>query len=291
MLSYQHIYHAGNFADVQKHAVLVKLLQVLAVKPQKFCVMDTHAGRGLYNLAGAESQKLGEFTSGILPFWETRATASPMSEYLKIVEAFNEGDTLRIYPGSAKIAHHLLRATDSLILIERHPGEYAALKDSFKNNKGVIIEQKDGFQCLVDQVPFPDRRGLILVDPSYEIKTEYAELPKQLHRACKKWPQGQFIVWYPILAPGMHRQMLTILRNTGIKDMLVSEINLETPFKESFGMTGSGIIIINPPFGFETDLNTLTQWIARRLPVAATGKVFWLDNQQINPDTGALECL
>lgn len=288
MLSYQHIYHAGNFADVQKHAVLAGLLQVLAQKPQKFTVMDTHAGRGLYDLSSPEAQKIGEFNSGILPFWAARAEKSPISAYLKIVAEFNEGDELRIYPGSAKIAQKLMRPTDSLHLIEKHPGELLELQNSFTGAPNVKIEQKDGFQCLTANVPFADRRGLVLVDPSYEIKSEYADLPKQLKQAYKKWPQGQFMIWYPMLGAGLHHQMLTTLRQTDIKDMLISEIRLEAPPPEGFGMYGSGVIIINPPFGFETTLNQMTQFIAAHLPMKATANVFWLNNQQINPETGML---
>src|ERR1700722_1296535 len=114
MLSYQHIYHAGNFADVQKHAILVRLLQVLALKPQKFAFMDTHAGRGLYDLGSAEAQKIGEFNSGISPFWSARTQKSPLADYLKLIAEFNEGDELKTYPGSAKIAHSLMRPTDRL---------------------------------------------------------------------------------------------------------------------------------------------------------------------------------
>ncbi len=247
--------------------------------------MDTHAGRGLYDLTSAEAQKIGEFHDGIMPFWKTlwqtsgtsMPDASPLSDYLKIVAAFNNNDTLKIYPGSAKIAHHLMRTTDSLILIERHPGEFSELQNCFSNARNITLEQKDGFQCLVNRVPFMERRGLVLIDPSYEIKTEYTELPKQLRQACMKWPQGQFMVWYPMLAAGLHRQMLANLHHTGIKDMLVSEIRLESSLKESFGLTGSGVIVINPPFGFEATLNEVTQFIARHLPVKAAGEVFWLD--------------
>jgi 23S rRNA (adenine2030-N6)-methyltransferase len=290
VLSYQHIYHAGNFADVQKHAVLARLLQVLAQKPQKFCVMDTHAGRGLYDLTSPEAQKISEFENGIMPFWTVRAgRKTPLSDYLTVVEDFNAGNELTRYPGSAKIAQHLMRKTDSLILIERHPGEFAELQNCFKDSKNVKIEQKDGFQCLIDKVPFAERRGLVLVDPSYEIKSEYTELPKHLRQAWKKWPQGQFMIWYPMLEAGLHRQMLAALRKSDIKDMLVSEIVLDTIPQESFGLYGSGLVIINPPFGFETALHELTQYIAQHLPVKAAGKVYWLDNQKIDPETGMLE--
>jgi len=284
MLSYQHIYHAGSFADVQKHAILVKLLQALALKPQKFSVMDTHAGRGLYDLSSEEAQKIGEFKSGVLPFWRARAEKSPLSDYLKIIADVNEGDALKFYPGSAKIVHTLMRASDSLVLIEKHPGEFAELQKSFEGARNVKIEKKDGFDCLTTRVPFAERRGLVLIDPSYEIKSEYTDLPKQLRQAYRKWPQGQFMIWYPMLAAALHKKMLTDLRNTDIKDMLTSEIAFD---ENTPGMYGTGIVIINPPFGFEQTLKELTQFIAERLP-RAKGSVFWLDNRQINPETGML---
>jgi 23S rRNA (adenine2030-N6)-methyltransferase len=288
MLSYQHIYHAGNFADVQKHAALVKLLQMLKLKPQRFAVLDTHAGRGLYDLTSPEAQKIGEFSHGIMPFWKARAETSPLSDYLKIVAGVNAGEDLKLYPGSAKIAHLLLRPSDRLLLVERHPGEFQELKNGFTAAKNVTIEQKDGFQCLVDKVPFAEGRGLVLVDPSYEIKSEYADLPKQLRQAFRKWPQGQFMVWYPMLAPGLHRHLLMDLRKTDIKNVLVSEIQLEQTAKETFGLLGSGVIIINPPFGFEAALNDITLYIARHLPLKAHGEVFWLDNRRISVETGLL---
>lgn len=289
MLSYQHIYHAGNFADVQKHAVLCALLKFLVQKPQKFCVLDTHAGRGLYDLSSAEAQKLGEFNSGVMPFWQSRAAAkTPLSDYLQTVAAFNNGEELKLYPGSAKFAQHLMRKTDRLVLIERHPGEFSDLKESFKDTPEVRIEQKDGFQGMITELPFAERRGLVLVDPSYEIKTEYAYLPKQLEKAWKKWPQGQFMIWYPMLDAGLHHQMLSALRQSSIKDVLVSELSFGSRPKESFGLYGSGVIVINPPFGFETVLTDITQYIANHLPLKADSSVFWLDNRKINPETGLL---
>ncbi|MFH1157689.1 MAG: 23S rRNA (adenine(2030)-N(6))-methyltransferase RlmJ [Pseudomonadota bacterium] len=286
MLSYQHSYHAGNFADVQKHAVLVGLMQAMALGPQKFCVMDTHAGRGLYDLAGPEARKIGEFRNGILPFWTAREEKTPLSDYLKIVSAFNDGDDLRRYPGSPAVIRHLMRPMDSLILIERHPAEFTELQNCFKGSKNVQLLKEDGFRHLTGKVPFAERRGLVLVDPSYEIKSEYDDLPRLLHQAWKKWPQGQFMIWYPMLDAGLHLRMLTALRKTNINNVLVSEILLEAPPRENFALTGSGIIIVNPPFGFETVLDELTQFISARLPVKASGDVFWLDNRRIDPETG-----
>lgn len=284
MLSYQHIYHAGNFADVQKHAVLAALIRLLALKPQSFSVLDTHAGRGLYDLSSEEAQKVGEFRHGILPFWETRREKSPLSDYLALVESFNDGDALTFYPGSAKIAHKLMRAGDRLTLVERHPGEFAELQKAFAGARNVTLAPTDGFAALVDKMPLEPRRGLVLVDPSYEIKTEYNDLPRLLRQALAKWPQAPVMVWYPMLPAGLHHPMLTSLRKTNIKDMLVSEIRLPetTP-----GMYGTGVILINPPFGFEATLEEMTHYIAHRLP-KAEGRVFWLNNQPIDPETGRL---
>jgi 23S rRNA (adenine2030-N6)-methyltransferase len=285
MLSYQHIYHAGNFADVQKHAVLSQLLRTLALKSQPFCFMDTHAGRGLYDLSSPEALKVGEFKTGILPFWTARAEKSPLSPYLDALARFNEGEELVIYPGSCKIAQSMMRPKDSLILVEKHPGEFSELEKAFKDVPHASVEKADGFRRMVEKVPFTQRRGLVLIDPSYEIKSEYEDLPRHLRSAYKKWPQGQFMVWYPLLKAGRHREMLTALRQTEVKDMLVSEIRLDA-VQAGLGMYGSGVLITNPPFGFENMLKEITGFIADRLPEKATGEVFWLDNREISPETG-----
>lgn len=287
MLSYQHIYHAGNFADVHKHAILTRLLQALALKPQKFAVLDTHAGRGLYDLQSEEAQKIGEFAHGIMPFWETRGQGkTPLSDYLAIVAGVNDGDELRFYPGSAKVAQALMRPGDRLTLIERHPGEIEVLRAAFDGARNVKIEKLDGFQCLVDMVPPAEMRGLVLVDPSYEIKTEYEDLPRRLEKAWKKWTQGQFVIWYPMLEAGLHRNMLTALRKSAVKNALVSEVRLGRTAQESFGLLGTGMIIVNPPFGFEGALEDINASIVEKMPPKTETRVYWLDNQPIDAETG-----
>ncbi len=289
MLSYQHIYHAGNFADVHKHAILTRLLQALALKPQKFAVLDTHAGRGLYDLQSDEALKISEFTHGILPFWQQRGQGkTPLADYLNIVAGVNADGELRFYPGSAMIAQALMRAGDRLTAIERHPGEVNALREAFEGVRNVKVEQADGFQKLVELVPPAEMRGLVLIDPSYEIKTEYDDLPRQLQKAWKKWPQGQFVIWYPMLASDLHRKMLTALRLSDIKNVLVSEIRLDRAPQESFGMYGAGMIVVNPPFGFEAALDDITGHIAEKMPPKTEARVYWLDNQPINAETGML---
>lgn len=285
MLSYQHIYHAGNFADVHKHAILARLLKSLKSKPGGFAVLDTHAGRGLYDLTTEEAQRNREFEDGISRF---AGDADPlMADLMGVVGKFNPDGDLKSYPGSAVIARELMRPADRLVCVERHPGEFRELQKALGDAPNTQLFQQDGFKALVDMVPPPERRGLAVTDPSYEIKSEYADLARQLQLAWKKWPQGIFMVWYPMLDAGGHRQFLTALRRTDIKDVLVSELRLHEPPKERFRMYGSGVAVINPPWR-EDALEGLTQHIASRLSVKCFSDVFWLDNQQINPETGML---
>lgn len=286
MLSYQHIYHAGNFADVHKHAVMIRLLKTLKGKPAAFQVLDTHAGRGLYDLSSEEAVRNREFDTGAACFLDD--TAPLLADYLSIVRKFNPDGELRVYPGSAVIAREMMRPSDRLICIERHPGEFLELQNALGTAPNTKLLQEDGFKALVDLVPFPERRGLVVVDPSYEIKSEYVDLAKHLQQAWKKWPQGIFMIWYPMLEAQGHRQFLTALRGTDVKDVMVSEIRLHEPPQEKFRMYGSGVAIINPPWPQDT-LDALTRHIASRLPIKAFPDVFWLDNQQINPETGTIK--
>jgi 23S rRNA (adenine2030-N6)-methyltransferase len=290
MLSYQHIYHAGNFADVHKHAILAKLVKGLKSKPAGFRVLDTHAGRGVYDLATEEAQRNKEYENGVAKFLDD--TSPLLADYLGVVKHYSAAE-LQQYPGSAAVARHLMRAADKLVCVERHPGEFEKLQAAMGASGNTELFLEDGLKALVDSMPFPERRGLAVIDPSYEIKTEYAELPKHIRNAWKKWPQGCFMIWYPMLhtentiAGGGHLKLLTGLRATGIKDVMVSEVRLKEAPSETFRMYGSGVAIINPPFPPEA-LDELTQYIASKLGLGAEGDVFWLDNMQINPETGSV---
>jgi 23S rRNA (adenine2030-N6)-methyltransferase len=284
MLSYQHIYHAGNFADVQKHAVLGLLLKTLCAKTPRLTVLDTHAGRGIYDLAGAEAQKNGEFENGALPLWKKKALPP---EYAAVVENLNPDGALRFYPGSAAIARALLRPADKLICYERHPGEFRALQKALEGKTNTVLNQGDGFQALVDLSPLPGKKGLVVVDPSYEMKTEYADLARQLALAWKKWRQGIFMIWYPVLPAGQHMTLLNGIYKAGIGDVLVSEIRFDKPPGQSFHMYGTGIAVINPPWPVGV-LDALTQRIAGQLTPAAAGRSYFLENEKIDPETGNL---
>ncbi|MDF3023295.1 MAG: rRNA ((2030)-N(6))-methyltransferase RlmJ [Alphaproteobacteria bacterium] len=284
MLSYQHIYHAGNFADVHKHAILVELLKSLTAKNPKLAVIDTHAGRGSYDLLSEEAQKTMEFSHGAQHFWENDGLPDGLK---KIVSKFNPEGDLAVWPGSAMIARQMLRPGDKLTCVERHPGEFAELQKTMADAVNTELQQKDGFQSIVEFSPPAIRKGLVIIDPSYEIKTEYVQTAKQVHLAWKKWPQGVFLIWYPLLEADGHRQLLTQLRKSEVKDVMVSEIRLAKAPSEGYRMYGSGIAIVNPPWPINV-LDDLTNFIADRMPQKAHGDTYWLDNQPINPETGTI---
>lgn len=277
MLSYQHIYHAGNFADVHKHALLVRVLAALKVKHPRLCIVDTHAGRGLYDLSSDEAQKTGESANGIAKMRDL--TGTPVEDYLGLVRKYDGA-----YPGSAAIAKDMLRPGDRLVLAELHPGELAELQKSISGHN-VSIMKKDGLEVMAEALPPPERRGLAVIDPSYEIKTEYTDLPRKIHNVYKKWPQGVFFIWYPVLTAQPHLRMLTALRKTGISNILVSEMKMGKMPDEGFAMHGTGIAIINPPLP-EQAVDAVSRFVADAL--GAKQETYWLANRMIDPETGLI---
>lgn len=274
MLSYQHIYHAGNFADVHKHALLALLLKTLTAKPQKICLIDTHAGRGVYDLNSDEAQKNAEFDNGIMPMWQKNALPA---DYANVIRAVNDTDAARRYPGSAKIARHMLRPRDTLVCIERHPGEFKKLQDAMKDAPNTELLHDDGFRALLDFAPQAGCKGIAVIDPSYEIKTEYADTARLLHAAWKKRPQDVFMLWYPILPAGQHAHMLRALQTAGVSNALISELRFEAMPHEAFHMYGTGVLFINPPWPAHVP-DALASEIAQALPQAAASRCSWLDN-------------
>lgn len=289
MLSYQHIYHAGNFADVHKHVILCLLLEQLKHKQKPFGVLDTHAGRGFYDLSAPEAQKTPEFTEGAGRLMAQDALPESLLPWMGEVKKYNPDGELKYYPGSPQICRDLMRPGDSLTLVEKHPQELKALQDRFAETEGVHIHDRDSFEALASLVPLAERRGLVLVDPSYELKHEYSKLPNQLRKAWKKWPTGLYAIWYPVLPREGHLDLLTGLRKTDITNVLVNEIGIRPKGKQ--GMSGSGMIIINPPFQFDMQLRDMAHHLSGLLAQSGPGyaKTFWLDNVAIDPDTKELD--
>jgi 23S rRNA (adenine2030-N6)-methyltransferase len=240
VLSYQHAFHAGGAADVQKHAALAELLARLTAKPRGISYAETHAGRGLYDLGGAEALKTGEAAAGV-----ERIAPDPASPYGRALAAARTAAGPRAYPGSPLIARTLLRPQDRITLMELHPAEHAALRAAMAG-AGAAVHRRDGFEGLAALAPLAPRRGLVLVDPSYELKEDYVRAAAFLRRLVAKWPEATALLWHPLLPAGRHR---LLIEGLGPLPRLTDEVVfLRRPER---GMTGSGLVLVNPPNGAE----------------------------------------
>lgn len=252
MLSYQHAYHAGNLADVQKHALLAWTLDYLTRKDKPLSYIETHAGRGLYRLTGAEAQKTGEAAQGILRHGGWFPAGHPYRERLDEVRAMYGADA---YPGSPLLAALGLRETDSIHLAELHPQEHAALAEAL-SPWGAHIHKADGLDLALALCPPTPRRGLLLCDPSYEVKDDYDRIPKVFAQLARKWNVGTLILWYPILRGAPHLPMIRALEAQH-PDHLTHEVRFP-PAREGHRMEGSGMLFVNPPWGLEEEAARLT---------------------------------
>lgn len=245
MLSYQHAYHAGNLADVHKHALLAQTLAYLTRKDKPISYIETHSGRGLYDLRGAESQKTGEATKGIEA---TRDWFGADSAYGQTLTQIRKTHGKSAYPGSPLIAQSLLRANDHLHLAELHPQEYAALRQAARARNTRCYHQ-NGFELAQSLCPPDPRRGVLMIDPSWEIKDDYREVPKFFASITKKWNVGILMLWYPLLRDGTHRPMTRDLE-TRFPEALRHEVTFPAA-RENHRMIGSGMFIVNPPWGLD----------------------------------------
>lgn len=258
MLSYQHSYHAGNFADVVKHAVLSRLLHYMTQKDKPLLYLETHSGRGTYDLKSPQALKTGEAHEGIEPLWAQRKQLPAVfSPYLKTIQQLNAGEALRYYPGSPELAIHALRSQDRLFFSELHSGEFEFLNQLPKQGKRVFYSENDGLENMAALLPPPERRGLIFMDPSYEVKTEYRQIPLALKAAWQRFATGVYCLWYPIVDNKLHQQLIKGLTNIGAENSLRVEFYLTGSDKP--GMTGCGLWIINPPYVLPEELKLLLQ--------------------------------
>lgn len=252
MLSYQHAYHAGNLADVQKHALLATALSYMTQKPKPLSYLETHSGRGLYHLGSMEAQKTGEAAQGIIAVDNWFPENHP---YARAITSLRARLGTEAYPGSPLIAQALLRAGDQMHLAELHPQENAALKEAV--GRGPKIYKQDGFEMAHAVCPPAPRRGLMLIDPSYEVKTDYDRIPGVIKALHRKWNVGVIALWYPILADGVHAGMLKKLEDANFPKVLKHEVRFP-PVREGHRMIGSGMFILNAPFGLQDEANRLS---------------------------------
>ena len=245
MLSYRHSFHAGNYADVIKHIVLIEILEHLIKKDSAFDYIDSHAGAGLYDLHSEQATKLQEYSQGIGKLkpeqWPELAT------YFAILAKHNPAGKLTFYPGSPLIAMHFLRRKDRAWLYELHPKDAALLLKNTAKLKNVRVMRDDGFKGVLSLLPPVSRRGLIFIDPSYEIKTDYAKVFDTINSAYKKFPTGIVALWYPVVDRKIIDHLERKFKRSGIKKIHRYELGI-APDQFGSGMSASGMIVINPPW-------------------------------------------
>jgi len=256
LLSYRHSFHAGNFADVLKHIVVVEVLAHLALKSKSFAYIDTHAGAGLFDLKSADAGRLHEYRDGIGRLLEENWPE--LERYLGVVRAHNEGGMLETYPGSPLIAMHFLREQDRAWLHELHPRDFELLRANVAGRRHVRVLQEDGLQGLLGLLPPISRRALVLIDPSYEIKSDYQGVIETLCRAQGKFSTGTYAIWYPVVERRRIDAMEGGLIASSIRNIQRFELGVR-PDSEARGMTAAGMIVVNPPW-------TLMDHMSRLLP-------------------------
>jgi 23S rRNA (adenine2030-N6)-methyltransferase len=276
-MNYRHAFHAGNFADVVKHAVLALLIERLKAKETAFRVIDTHAGTGLYDLAGEEASRTEEWKGGIgrlIGAKLDRNLAALLSPYLAAVEAAQPltpspapDRVPRLYPGSPWIARHLLRRQDRLTAVELHPEDAVALAQLFARDRQVKAIALDGWKALGAFVPPKERRGLVLVDPPFEERDEFDRLLAGLVKAERRWPGGVYALWYPVKDLAAIKRFRAALAESGLPRLLRAELTIRKPVPDLF--SGTGLVIANPPWQFQETLQTLLGGLA---PILSVGR-------------------
>jgi 23S rRNA (adenine2030-N6)-methyltransferase len=287
-MNYRHAFHAGNFADVFKHAVLGRILAYLAEKPAAYRVIDTHAGAGLYDLSSSEATRGNEWRAGIGRVIEAskRGAIDPsarklLAPLLDAVAQRNSGDDLTVYPGSPALVQTWMRAQDRLLACELEPGAAATLSRSMRGDARIKVLPVDGWTALSAYVPPKERRGLVLVDPPFEAHDEFTRLAEGAGTAYRKWASGLYMLWYPIKGRDGPDRLAKAIKRLGIPKVLRAELLIAPPDAEG-PLGGTGLILINPPWTLEADLKTLAPVLARLLARDQTGpnrtgwRVDWL---------------
>lgn len=254
MLSYQHIFHAGNPADVHKHALLCAMLSYMTRKDKPLSYLETHSGRALYDLSCDEALKTGEAEAGIAALTDRFPASHP---YIKALKTLRDRHGETAYAGSPMLAALCLRPTDKLHLAELHPQEHQALRDVMRPHNAKCYKQ-DGFEMAQAVCPPEPRRGIMLIDPSYEIKSDYDVIPAQIAKLHRKWNVGVIALWYPILTSDAHVQMVTALRSQNLPNLLHHEVSFP-PVRAGHRMIGSGMFIVNAPYGLDAEADALAQ--------------------------------
>jgi 23S rRNA (adenine2030-N6)-methyltransferase len=241
-VNYRHVYHAGNFADCVKHSLLLVILRLMQRKEKPLFVLDTHAGIGKYDVFSGAAEKTGEWRQGIARVMAARPAA--LADYLGVVE------TLGLYPGSPAILASLLRAGDRLVCCELHPEDAAALKAGFAGRRDVAVHERDGYAAIKAFLPPAQKRALVLIDPPYEDGEEFAAVLQALLAGADKFRSGVFLVWYPVKSRARVRAFFDAVVASTLRDVVAAEFLLREP-SDPARLNGCGVLVVNPPFGFE----------------------------------------
>jgi len=276
VLAYRHLFHAGNFADVFKHALLTRLLIALNGKETPYCYLDTHAGTGRYDLAHEWAWKTREFENGIGRLWDRKDIPAALVPYMDAVRSENPKGRLRYYPGSPLIALKLRRPGDRIVLAELGKTDCAELEAVAGGKRNVSVHLMDGYQALKAFLPPGERRGLVLLDSSFDRAREFTRIAKALKQAHARWPTGIYAIWYPLMEPAAMRGFMRDVTATRVRKVLRLELDVAPDRQTILG--GCGMMIVNPPWRFEAEARALLEWLWRALSPAGEGgsRVQWL---------------
>ncbi len=261
MLAYRHAFHAGNHADVLKHTVLTRVLRYMNAKPKPYRLVDTHAGAGGYSLEGRYAKQKGEFEQGVLRLWDRDDLPEAVADYVELVRRFNPDGRLEQYPGSPAFAQMLLRAHDQLRLFELHPTDHRILASYLGAVKGAEVYDTDGFDGLKGQVPPSMRRAVVLMDPSYEGNGDYGRVVAALRDALARFADGVYVVWYPQVTKLEAAQLPRRLEALTPKGWLHARLTVQQPDSMGFGLAGSGVFVINPPYTLHDELKVVLPYL------------------------------
>jgi 23S rRNA (adenine2030-N6)-methyltransferase len=284
-MNYQHCYHAGNFADVLKHVVFISLIDVLQQKDSPYCVMDAHAGLGYYVLQSDEAQKTQEYVSGVLKLLSIKNPEPPLARYISLIQQDNPDwstenpQGLSIYPGSPWLAYILQRPNDRLILNEKHPVVARTLKSNFKGCLNTSVHTRDAYECIPALLPPKERRGIILFDPPFEESTEWASLTEALESCTLRFPQGIYLVWFPI-KDDTHHRIAKKINKMPIKSALLIEFSIAPWREDASPLKACGLFILNPPWNWEKSIEPTLIQLSQSLKQAegAEWRLSWVNS-------------
>jgi 23S rRNA (adenine2030-N6)-methyltransferase len=278
-MNYRHAYHAGNHADVLKHAVLARVIEHMKKKDKPFRIIDAHAGTGLYDLGGTEAGKTGEWEGGIGRLAEPLAAEAEalLAPYRAVIAALNPQGGVRLYPGSPELALRLMRDSDRMIANELHPEDAMALERHFIRDGRVDVTSMDAETCLKSRLPPPERRGVILIDPPYEVKNEAEKALRMLAHGLRRFAKGVYLLWYPVKADQTAETIPAAVKEMGVPSTLKVELRVRETFAAG-GLAGSGLVIVNAPWKLDEELRVLVPALAERLGLGEWGRgtVEWL---------------